>query len=152
MARIAHGILKRYTHNSKKGFEKVVTDHGATSLPYEKDAPNDYRWTSDAYDELLSGSMEASLTTLSDIRTVRVAGSCPRCHHELNVSQILDAVTGEGSGSLGTTRESGEGDAAGEGEYLSITAACQCSEPHAGRPEGIGFGCGINFLVEIAVE
>lgn len=129
-----------------------MTDQGATSLPYEKDAPNDYRWTSDAYDALLNGSMEASLATLSDIRTARVVGLCPRCHHELNVSQILDAVTGEGSGTLGTARGSGGRDVADEDEYLSITAACQCSEPHAGRPEGINFGCGINFLVEIAVE
>lgn len=129
-----------------------MTDQEAPSLPYEKDAPNDYRWTSAAYDALLDGSMEASLTTLSDVRTARLAGRCPRCRHELNVSQILDAVTGERSGALGTTRGSRGDDVADENEYLSITAACQCSEPHAGRPEGISFGCGINFLVEMAVE
>ena len=129
-----------------------MADQGATSLPYEKDAPNDYRWTSDAYDALLNGSMEASLTMLSDIRTARVVGRCPRCHHELNVSQILDAVTGEGSGTSGTARGPGGRDASDEDEYLAVTAACQCSEPHAGRPEGVAFGCGINFLVEIAVE
>jgi hypothetical protein len=129
-----------------------VTDQGAASLPYEKEAPNDYRWTSAAYDALLDGSMEANLTTLADIRTARVVGPCPRCHHELNVSQILDAVTGERSGTWGTTREAGGREVAGEDEYLSITAACQCGEPHAGRPDGVDFGCGINFLVEIAVE
>ena len=125
---------------------------GATSLPYETAAPNDYQWTSAAYDQVLAGSMAVTLESLSGIRTARVAGPCPRCHHQLNVSEVLDAVTGERSGALRTTGEPGGSDGANEDQYVAVVATCQCGEPHEGRPEGTTFGCGINFLVEIAVD
>ena len=32
-----------------------MTDQGSVSLPYEKAAPNDYRWTSEAYEALSRG-------------------------------------------------------------------------------------------------
>lgn len=68
-----------------------MTEQDPDSLPYEKAAPNDYRWTSEAYEALVKGLMEASLTRQSDILTARVAvpsmparGEClpgARCCH-----------------------------------------------------------------------
>lgn len=120
------------------------------AVPYEKAAPNDYRWTSAAYDEILSGAIAVDLVARSGVRTARVSGSCPRCGHELNVSQILEAVTGEQSSPLRTSRNAGADDA--EGDYVELVAGCRCDAPHTGRPDGTAFGCGINFLVEIAVD
>lgn len=122
-----------------------MSDPGDTSLPYERTSANEYRWTEAAYDALSHGSMKVSITAQSEVRTARLVGPCPRCHHEVNVSQILEAVTGERSGGAGSR-------AAGEQQYVVIVAACQCSEAHDGRPEGTNFGCGINFLVETAVD
>lgn len=125
-----------------------MTDQNSDSLPYEKAAPNDYRWTSEAYEALVNGSMEASLTRQSDILTARVTGPCPRCLHEVNVSQVLDAVTGERSEPIDKFLGSAVLQA-DETEYVTVPAACQCGEPHEGRPEGKTTGCGINFLVDI---
>jgi hypothetical protein len=125
-----------------------MTDQDSDSLPYEKAAPNDYRWTSEAYEALIKGLMEASLTRQSDILTARVTGPCPRCRHEVNVSQVLDAVTGERSEAIDKFLDSA-GVGAAETEYVTVPAACQCGEPHEGRPEGKTTGCGINFLVDI---
>jgi hypothetical protein len=116
-----------------------------TDLPYELSTPNDDRWTSEAYEALVKGLMQASVMRRSDILTAQVAGPCPRCRHEVNASQILDAVTGERSEPIGRT---GESDAA-EAQFLTFVAACRCGGSHDGRPENLTAGCGINFLVDI---
>ena len=116
-----------------------------TDLPYEQAAPNDYRWTTEAYEALVTGVMTAGLTRQSDILTARVSGPCPRCRHEVNVTQVLDAVTGERSEPIGKTGDSDDAEA----EFLTVTAACRCGGTHEGRPEGRTAGCGINFLVDM---
>jgi hypothetical protein len=125
-----------------------MTDQDPDSFPYERVAPNNPRWTSEVYDAIVKGLMEVGLTRQSDILTALLTGPCPRCRHEVNVSQVLDAVTGERSERIEKAGGSA-GEGAIEAEYVTVTAACQCGEPHEGRPEGKTSGCGINFLVDI---
>ena len=124
-----------------------MTDQDPDSLPYEKAAPNDYRWTSEAYEALVKGLMEASLTRQSDILTARVAvyaldagtkSMSPRC-----------SMLSPASDPRRSTRPGGSAGVEAETEYVTVPAACQCGEPHEGRPDGKTAGCGINFLVDI---
>jgi hypothetical protein len=112
-------------------------------LPYETGAPNDPRWTEAVYEALVDGSVSATLATSSGIRTARVAGPCPRCRHDLDSSQVLDAVTGEGSAVRAPSAEV---------TYVTVVARCECGAHHQGRPDGTTSGCGINFLVDIAAD
>ena len=116
-------------------------------LAYETGAPNDYRWTSAAYDALLSGDLKAEVIERGGVHTARIDGPCPRCGDEVHFSLILDAVTGERSGTLGNDTVSPQPD----DSYVTVAAACRCGSSHDGRPEGVHYGCGINFIVEIEV-
>jgi hypothetical protein len=115
-------------------------------LPYEKDAPNAYRWTEAAY-ELLGAGLEAAVTTVHDIQTARVEGECPRCHHQMLFEQVLDIVAGEDLATLGDASRSAVADT-----FVEVTASCRCPEKHLGRPEGVAYGCGINFRIDVMPE
>jgi len=119
-------------------------DHADGDLPYEKDAPNAYQWTEAAY-ELLGNGLDADITTVHDISTVRVVGKCPRCKHHMLFEQVLDIVSGEDVGFLHDTLTR----AAVADQWLEIAASCRCGEGHKDRPEGITTGCGINFRIDL---
>lgn len=114
------------------------------STTYEKSAPNHYRWTSEAYDAIIAGTMTATIVSQGNIQTARVNGPCPRCGHEVHFSLVLDVVTGERSGTL-----SNDSPLVADDEYVPVPVSCQCGEAHEGRPDAVKHGCGINFMVEI---
>ena len=111
---------------------------------YETDQPNQYVWTQRAYEALTAGTMSADIVGSEGARRATVGAPCPRCGHEVNFDQLLDAVAGE-DGQLTTL-----GDAAPTAAtYLELVASCRCGEPHADRPKGVTVGCGINFRVDV---
>jgi hypothetical protein len=119
---------------------------GAPGVAYERDAPNAYKWTEVAYDYLLDGKLTASIRSAGGISTATVTGACPYCTDDVNFSEVLDAVTGESVRTLGAGQAL---PAPADDEYVPLTVSCACTEPHAGRPADVHYGCGINFRVEV---
>jgi hypothetical protein len=115
-------------------------------MPYELDAPNDYKWTLEAYNRLLNETLIADVLHTEGVRTASVSGKCPRCNHEVNFAQVLDAISGEQAGVLG-----GEVATASADRYVGISVECRCGGEHPGRPKTAANGCGINFNIEIEV-
>lgn len=115
-------------------------------LGYESASPNEYKWTLAAYEALSSGAMLVEIAGSDGIRRATISGSCPRCGHEVHFDQILDAVVGEDGGlrTLGLTTATSS-----EPMYLELVVSCRCTEAHAGRPDGVTSGCGINFRVDV---
>ena len=109
---------------------------------WEVDAPNAYRWTAEAYDLLVAGKLDAAVTIRAGVTTASANGECPRCHHQFQWSQVLDAVVFETVRTLGVDQTDTTG-------YIGLTVACQCTEDHSGRPTSVTEGCGINFRVEV---
>lgn len=118
----------------------------SASLPYEKNAPNAYSWTERAY-EMLGTTLHASVRSIRDVQTARVTGSCPRCGHEVGFEQVLDVVTGEDLGTLGS-----QSPARGVHDFVELTVACHCSELHDGRPNNKKYGCGVHFRIDVRPE
>ena len=119
------------------------------SVGYQTDAPNAYRWTEVAYDYLVNGELTASIRSASGISTATVTGTCPYCRDDVKFSQVLDVVTGEAMTTLGWRRAE---PVQADDDYVPLTVSCACTEPHAGRPEGVKYGCGISFRVEVQPE
>jgi hypothetical protein len=119
---------------------------GPQRVPYETDAPNAYRWTETAYDLLEGGKLTASIRSAGGISTATVSGECPYCRDNVNFSEVLDAVTGESTGTLGWQRAQ---PSQPDDSYVPLTVSCSCTELHAGRPADINYGCGINFRIEV---
>ena len=113
-------------------------------IAYETANPNQHQWTERAYRSLTDGTMTADIVRAGGVRRVTIAGPCPRCGHEVQFDQLLDAVAGEDGSlnALGSTSEKPD-------NYVKVVASCRCNEPHDKRPEGVTFGCGINFRVEL---
>ncbi len=122
-------------------------------LPYETKQPNNYRWTSEAFDLLVAKRLEVEVDQKHGIRTVSLTGPCPRCKDEVNFHQILDGISGEQPGTLsdmkGVVAEPAT--TAPTTTVVALTAACQCGEEHPGRPDGVSHGCGINFNVTFEI-
>jgi hypothetical protein len=118
------------------------------SVPYETGAPNAYKWTEAAYDLLRDGKLTVSIRSPGEVSTAIVSGECPYCRDDVNFSEVLDAVTGESLGTLGWWKAH----TALPDDYIPLTVSCSCTEPHAGRPADINYGCGINFLIEVRRE
>ena len=70
-------------------------------------------------------------------------GETPAC-----VSQVLDAASGESMNTLGQ----GHAPAGIEEQYVLLTVVCRCTESHAGRPDAIAHGCGVNFRVDVRMD
>jgi hypothetical protein len=119
------------------------TNEPGAGVPYEKAAPNAYKWTERAYDLLIAGDLTAEVRVAAGVQTAYVTGECPHCRHDVRFDQVLDAVAGEVYSTLG------ESISAPESPYIPLVASCRCSEPHEGRPEKTERGCGINFRIEI---
>lgn len=115
----------------------------AADLPYEVDAPNAYEWTRRAFELLQAGELSAALRERRGVRSAVAEGTCPRCIHDVDFTQIMDAVTGESMTTLG------DREAAADDEYQQLTVACRCRGEHPGRPKGTERGCGINFRVDV---
>lgn len=109
---------------------------------WEVDGANAYKWTSDAYDLLLAGKLNAAVAVRSGVTQASADGECPRCHHQFQWHQVLDAVVYEPVRTLGVEQT----DSAG---YVGLTVQCTCTEPHTGRPPDVTSGCGINFRIEV---
>lgn len=109
---------------------------------WETEAPNAYKWTSEAFDLLIAGKLEAQVTVRAGVAQAVASGECPRCHDQFTDRQVLDAVVGESIRTLGTEEMASTG-------YLGLTVSCKCTEPHHGRPAGVTEGCGINFRIEV---
>lgn len=109
---------------------------------YEMTQPNDYQWTEKAFEELVAGRLNASITNTGGLRSIDVTGPCPRCGDDVNYSQVLAAIGGEVVGVLG-------GNDLTTHDYLSLPVPCRCTGAHDGRPEGVDQGCGINFTIEV---
>jgi hypothetical protein len=124
-----------------------VEPDGAQGVAYERDAPNAYQWTEDAYDYLLAGKLTASIRSAGGISTAIVTGTCPHCTDDVNFSEVLDAVTGESMGTLGWRKPE---PAQADEDYVPLTVSCTCTGQHAGRPADVRYGCGINFQVEVS--
>ena len=119
---------------------------GSQGIAYEADAPNAYKWTEIAYDYLLDGKLTAGIRSAGGISTATVTGTCPHCGDDVNFSEVLDAVTGESTGTLGW-REAQPAQA--DDGYVPLTVSCSCTAQHPGRPADVNHGCGINFRVEV---
>lgn len=116
-----------------------------TRVGYETESPNQYHWTQLAYEALTAGTMAAQIVGTEGARRATVSGPCPRCKHEVNFDQLLDAVAGE-DGGLKTLGLEDEVDAPA---YLELVVTCRCGEAHDNRPDGVQSGCGINFRADI---
>lgn len=112
-------------------------------LSYETSAPNAYTWTAIAFDLLTGDKLSASVKKAGGIQTAVVHGGCPRCGHEFNFSQVLDAVSGE------SFRTPGKRTFERTADFIPLTVSCRCTEPHPGRPAEFDHGCGINFRVDV---
>lgn len=110
--------------------------------PYQ--VSNAYALTERAFDLLVAGRLTADVTTTNGIETALVNGECPYCEHDVNYRQVRDAVAGESPGVLGEATPMTIAP-----EYVSLTVSCQCTHPHAGRPEGVLAGCGSFFRVDV---
>lgn len=113
-------------------------------VPYETVAPNARVWTDKAFEMLRAGSLSAAITKRREVVTASVTGSCPRCTHDVGFTRILDATAGEHVRSFRTERMT-----YGKATYVEFIASCMCSELHKSRPDGVSFGCGINFVVDV---
>lgn len=114
-------------------------------IAYETANPNAYQWTQRAYRALTEGSMKVEIVGAAGSRRAAITGPCPRCGHEIHFDQLLDAVAGENGRltTLGSTIETTTEN------YVELVASCRCTEVHEKRPEGVTFGCGINFRVDV---
>lgn len=119
----------------------------APEVPFEQANPNDYRWTDEAYDRLMSGKLKAEVARQSEIQSVSVVGLCPHCDHDVAFSEVLDAVGGEHLGFL-----SRDAAAVADVDYVAVTVSCRCQGSHPGRPAAVARGCGINFRVEVLAQ
>ncbi len=120
-------------------------DTNGETTPYERDAPNAYTWTKRVYEALTSGDMTANIDGATGSRRLRIEGPCPRCSHEVQFSQLIDAVAGEDGG----LKTLGRAVTAEQEHHLEVVASCRCTEQHAERPDGVTEGCGINFRVDL---
>lgn len=119
-----------------------------SALPFESKSPNDYKWTSLAYDMAVAGRLVVEIIDRRGVRTLEVEGPCPRCNESVDFSMTLDMVAGEQPGTLGNSQNPGsESD-----QFAAFTVTCQCSGNHPGRPDPLRRGCGINFRVEVKVN
>jgi hypothetical protein len=114
-----------------------------TGMDYESTNPFDYRWTQRAFDLLIAGEIQASVTVHDDIETVLVTGPCPRCGDHFSFDQVRTAVT-VGVGSLGEPEAPG-----GRDPYREVTVPCGCQGTHEGRPDEKKEGCGVAYKLRI---
>lgn len=118
---------------------------GDETVAYEQHAPNAYEWTKRVYEALTAGNMTANIDGATGSRRLRIEGPCPRCSHEVQFSQLIDAVAGEDGG----LKTLGRAVTAEQERHLEVVASCRCTEQHAERPDDVTEGCGINFRVDL---
>lgn len=93
-------------------------------------------WTTRAHVSVLSGELIARIAGgKTAAPMLMVDGPCPRCHAILGVRRTEATVVIRG----------------GTQQTVPRVVACDCSEPHPGRPDGVK-GCGAQFTVTALVE
>jgi hypothetical protein len=125
-------------------------------IAYQADAPNAYEWTEVAYNYLVEGKLTASIRALGGISTATVTGTCPYCKDDVRFSEVLDAVSGESLSTLSGlgrfARLRGAPPVQADDVYVALTVFCSCTGQHSGRPDGVSYGCGVSFQVEVRRE
>jgi hypothetical protein len=128
-------------------------------LPYELEQPRAYRWTESAFALLTSRRLDVRIATIHGIGAVTASGECPRCRHDVEFTQELDAPASAGAGgrvksprileTLGHAAREGAEDQVG---FSSVDVECRCRGTHPGRPNSLDRGCGIMFRASLRTD
>lgn len=110
----------------------------ADEVRYENTATES--WANLALDAHRQGRLQAVVFTTDGVGSAQVWGSCPRCHHELNIQQTLTAAVVVDRGIWSTLTQRSAGAAPPD----SVEVACGCGRGHQGAPDGVT-GCGVSF-------
>lgn len=109
----------------------------AAEVGYQSIAGGD--WEQQALDYYRSRQLQLQAFSTDGVVSVQIWGTCPRCHHDMDVQQTLTApvVTYRG----GWKGLGGKGPA---NVPASIAVGCGCGLTHDGAPKDTT-GCGLSF-------
>jgi hypothetical protein len=110
-----------------------------------------FEWTERAFHLLDRQQLAVTPTVLAGVRSVEVAGPCPRCDHHLIDRQVGVAVTGLGAGTRGTVRGPSSVQEDDPPSTMVVDVTCGCGNTHAGAPESVT-GCGVTFRVMMTAD
>ena len=134
---------KAWTHER---ITQGVDDAAGTPVPevaYENTAEE--AWARQAFDLYQCRQLQVQAFDTEDVVSAQVWGTCPRCHHELNIQMTLNTpIAGlRGGGGLWTALTRRDKPPA-PGIPDAVEVGCGCGHTHPGAPEQVT-GCGVSF-------